>query len=635
MGTGSTLAATDAGARLTGQTLGPFAAGSSLWYWVPPSGGDDTNAINNAIAAASLTRGVVALSGAYTVSTLLIKSAVTIFAIGTASVTQFSDSANALQSIITIVGPVQGVVIDGLQLSGSILAGHEADDNICCIFFSGVGQIGDCVVRNCTLVGKSCAIGTNMIGNGGFNFRNLLLDHNTTVNLQYGIRIGPYTQNAVVNNGITIERNTCRVTATGGYSGFYFARPLTVINTNNFVIRNNFSIGGFSGIEVYGGTGLTSPRPRMTVGHIDNNTTDGHIGFTQVTDGTCTNNIVDLTLRDPSWPKYDDATVLANWGYLPGIESCDNTNCVTSGNTVSNQVGTGILFGLVESCTLASNTIVGTGVTATPPAYAHGIWIQYNSLTGSNINSSIIGNVLENCARSGIAQTDTAAPDFFTDFTINDNKIYSCQEHGIHIRNFTRVKVCGNTIRNPNMVAGAFNGIDCTRPFPGTDLIRNFTVENNTIQGSGIAAGTPAVGIFNNYYEAGESRGNSYVNNKFRSCTADFNAIGKHRLNGNATGTPVRTLAATHLDYSTCSEDVILLDPGGAANLAFIDNGIQGERITIRFNRADTLVVNSANMLVAGSANVTPTANSVMTFICTLDTTQVTQIWLEESRAFR
>src|SRR6266487_145547 len=319
MGTGTTIA-NDAGARLTGPTIGPLTGGPQLGYFVSPSGGDDTNAINNTIAVAALTGGVVVFSGFYTVSSLTIKSKVTLFALsgpGSVTINQIPDAVNALLSVIIIAG--NGITIDGLFINGSILAGHEADDNIACILISAAGRISDTIIRNCTLTGKSCAVGTNVNGANGFAITRLHLDHNICRNLMYGIRIGPYSQNAVVNDTIIAERNDIQISATGGFSGFYFARPLQIINTNKLTIRNNISLGGFSGIETFGGTGVGT-RPRQTDVHIDNNTTDGHIGFTQVTNGTCVGNIVDLLLRDPSWPPYDDPTVLANWSYLPGIE---------------------------------------------------------------------------------------------------------------------------------------------------------------------------------------------------------------------------------------------------------------------------------------------------------------------------
>lgn len=589
---------------------------------------DDAGAIGTAITAASNAGGglVAFPQASYAISTLTISAANPVILYGPGA-TLAQLSANALNS--TLIVACNNLTIDGLAFTGSITAGHENDDEIACVLLKWTGQnMTGVTIKNCNMSGKSCAIGTYMGAIANTKFTNLTLRNNFIRCLHYGIRIGPYAQNAVVNDTILCEGNDIQVSAIGGYTGFQFARPLQIINTNNLVIRNNKSLGGFSGIETYGGTGVPT-RPRQSYVEIVNNITDGHIGFTQVTDGVCSHNVVDLTLRlaasagNGTWPLYDNATVLAAWSYLCGIEAADITNCTIEGNAVANQVGAGIQYGALDTCVLANNTIVNSGNTASPPAYAHGIWM----LNGNN-DSSVVGNTIKTCARSGIAQSDITAADFCTNMTITNNVIVNTQEHGIHVRNTNGLTISNNRIKTPNLAAGIFNGIDFTIPFPGTDIVRRMVCSNNYIDGGKFGINQP-------YFETTEVRGLSFIGNISRSATTSaFNIIGKRRNNTATAANPTLTLATGHMDIRTAI-DLVVLDPGGAASFTFIDNGALGDEITIQFARADTVVTNSANLLLNGSANVTPSINSVMTFICISDGTQTAQVWLEKSRMIR
>ena len=626
---------------ITGFSIGGSGGGGSTGtlnimaspYNAVPGTSDSAAAITAALSDASAAGGgiVTCPPGNFSVSTITINTSNPVTLTGGCTLTQFT--ANALSPVISIIKP--NVTIDGLTITGSVAAGHESDDGTADILLTFSGStltLDGITIRNCHLLGKNTGIESYLGNASGFKFTNLKLINNVIRTIYRGIEIGPYAQNAVVNKNITAEDNDIEVSAGAGAPGVYanivYARPMQIINTDTLLIRHNRAIGGFSGIETYGGTGATSPRPREHDVHITDNITDGHIGFTQVTGGDCSHNTVDLSLRDSSWLAYDSATVVAAWGYLPGIEAADITGCTINGNSVYNQVGAGIQYGASESCTVSGNIVVNSSNTATPWTDGHAIML-YNHIRGGAIS----GNTLSTGKMSGIGQDDTYSYDDIARTSITGNTIDSFQRSGIAIHNTAGgngdLVISNNVISNINLAASTYSGIDFTPVFGGSDLIRGMQVTGNLIDGGKYA-------IYQPYFETTEVRGVLFINNQSRNATtAAYLCYGRRSHNTLGAGGVITVgLTGGHLDTRNLADD-IYLDPGGAASFTAIDNATENDTVSINFQRADTLVTNSGVLQLQGGANVTPTIGSIMVFKCVLSNNPVGQVWTEVSRSIR
>lgn len=579
-----------------------------------------------AVAAADAAGGgTVLVPTSYPISaaTISVTNPVTILGLPGTTLTQYD--ANNLSPVLSLIS--SNITLDGLHITGSVAAGHEADEGIGCVQLTYAGApitLDGIAIRNCRCDGKNGGI-ESYNGAAAFALTNLLLERNTIRTLHLGIYIGPYGRNAVVNDRITARFNDIEVSAIGGYANYEYARPLWIVNTNNQEIHNNRSIGGFGGIETFGG-GVSGPRPRQRNVNIYDNEIDSHLGYTQVDGGRCAGNVVDMGLRNPAWPKFDAAAPLASWSYLPGIEASDSNDVVVSENVVRGTVGAGIDFSGNTNSRLVDNVVNGTGkgTLAAPPSYADGIHVGLIA-TGCTIS----GNHVYDAWASGILQQGDQNWYAMAECSIDGNYVHGAQNHGIHIRNATGLSVKGNQIFGVNgPTPGGYNGINFSPTFGG-DLLRQLECSNNVI-GAGAT-----YGIRNDFVELAESRANIFSDNTVRDPRTDgyFLISGRRHHNISNQASIAQGLIAATLQADTRpARDLFTFDPGGATSFTGLRYGSLGDEVTIDFARADSTVVNGSGFTLSGSANVIPTAGSTMKFLCINDNNPVAQAWRETSR---
>lgn len=589
--------------------------------------GDDTAALIAAYNATAVGGTLLLPPGNYSFSQWTIAKAITIKGDGKANLIQKTASAGV--SAVRFVA--SGITWDGVNVDGVVAAGTENHEELACIHITwdgSVGPLSNITIQNSSLTGKVAGIFTDDRDNTNvFALKNVKFIKNKVRGLQYGIFVGAFLQSTILHKDIRVESNDIRVSAIGGYGSFYDARPMQIWNAHNVKVVDNDSVGGFSCIEL-----ISSPASSLAHRYGNQaigNRGDSHLSFTQTDGGVLTGNTVDMALRDPDgegWPAYDHATVVAQYGYLPGIEASDNYELSETGNTVRNPVGDCLDFGANRSSSCTGNNLSGAGTTAGTPVNAHGIIIRY----GNNTDSVIANNTIRNCARSGISQ-DTGtnwAP--IDRMKIVHNTILNVQEHGIHIQNASDITISHNGIKNCNLAAGTFNGLDFTATFGGNSVI--VKADDNTVDGCYRA-------IYQPYFSSTNNRLSQFRRNTAVSHTAtNAYVIFGHRSDNWApimsTGY-VAAIASTHINMDH-GLDLIYVQPGVATNLAFFDNLSIGDRFTIVFLDANTTVINAVDrMNLAGSANVTPTTKSMMVFQCLQDSNPVAEAIGELSRMIR
>lgn len=574
----------------------------------------DTAAISSALTAVE-SGGKVYFSkgGSYAVTTLTAAKAMTITGPGT--IAQLV--AGQASAVLTL--NADNITVDGLTITGQIEAGKESDDYLACIFLDKASTLTGITIKNCRLTGKQRGIASELAYvHASFALADLTIRDNYIRAVHFGIHVGPYAQNAVVNNNVQILNNDVQVATLATYADFENSRAIQAINTNNMLIQGNTALGGFSSIEVYSGDG-TLPRPHAQNVKVLGNTCDSHLGFTQVNGGACQNNVIDMDLRDASWAAYDHADVISAWTYLSGLEAGDLLDCAVDGNIVRSPVGAGISqgTGTFYGGSLSNNHVYNSGDTASPPTYAHLI-----NLDGLLDGVSIIGNTVQTSARSGIAQTQAASKRVLRT-TIVGNTISACQQDGIYLEDADGVTIANNTIVTPNVVAGAYDGI---RIHPTTNLVLRTTVTGNVINGGryGISQDYTGPDMRAIYFADNLSHG---------ATTAPYSIYGKVKGNRTTGTLPAALAIASNHIPSTDAIDIVSLDPGGADSITHIDGGMNGNIKSFYCVRADTTFVDGATLILAGSANVQPAATSVITFMCTTDANPVANVWVEVSRS--
>ena len=290
-------------------------------------------------------------------------------------------------------------------------------------------------------------------------------------------------------------------------------------------------------------------------------------------------------------------------------------------------MGPGIEQGAAEvkRCTISNNVINGTGVTASPPSYAAGIYLD-----AKNEEVNITNNVIENTAMGGIQQDTVLTYAYLKRCTISNNTIRTTKKHGVYIAWADGFTINGNNISAPNGASGAFDGINFDSA--SVYIVQNGTISNNTIAGGRYSIYQPRT-------DAGYLRTMLFSGNmSIGATTAPYLIYGRLNQNVRSDGVlpaVVQTGSAGSLHIPTTGAiSQILLDPGAAATIIRIDGGAAGNIITIFFYRADTLMKNDGTYLrLAGHSDVTPTAGSTITFMCTLDTDPANNYWQEVSRS--
>lgn len=620
-------------------TLGDFILFDEQSLWVNPIAfgvkgdgtTDDTAAFTAAIAATPVggTLLIPQPAVSYRISTIIVNKDITIRGLGNANIgqTMFSQlTASAGVSAFQITS--SGVMLDNLSITGAVSAGSEADEELACVHITWSGSVAalsNITVQNCYLSSKVAGIfSRNSDATNVFKLTHVKFLNNTIRTLHFGIFIGGYLQSTAISSDIEIADNDIQVTALGGYTGFQNARPMILWNCSGVRIHDNTSIGGFSSYEVISSpaTGLAHRKDIQ----VTDNQGDSHLSFTQVTGGVCSNNIIDMALRDPSWPAYDDPVVVGIYGYLPGIESADITDCAVNGNVVRSSVGAGIDFGATINCGADGNHIYNCGSTLTPPTYANGIGLNYTM-----VDTIVNNNTVHTSARGGIVQWSTGFAVNRTE--INGNVIRACQEHGIHVHNGTDLTINGNKVTNINLAVSTFNGIDFTAN-AGGNVIGMLTCNSNTIAGDVATTNGGKYGIYQPYIDAASNRLTQFKDNIcIRQITQAMLVYGRCSGNwdGNNGFVPLAVLTATHLNLNIGMREV-QCDPGAPATLAFIDNGTIGDIVRVRFLQ-NVALTNAVNRLqLSGNLNITATTGSVFTFECFGDANNVSEAWVEIAR---
>ncbi len=439
---------------------------------------------------------------------------------------------------------------------------------------------------------------------------------------------------AVINNGgVGYARGDVLTVVQKGAGGATIAVAAVDVKgavTEIEVIPSGKGYAVAPGVATSGGAGTgatinitNTGRPYQHNVQIVDNITDGHITFGQVANGCCANNIVDLSLRDPAWPRFDDPAVVRAWGYMPGIEAAAMDNCSVTGNSIRNQVAAGITQGTgkCRRTVIANNTITNIGDPAkSPQNYACGIYLD-----GPNEDVTISGNIIEDCAMGGIQQVISAGYPYIKQMVICNNNIKNIGQHGIFIGNAEGLNINGNIISMPKVAETSYDGMN----FDGKKtVIKNANIFGNTIIGG-------RYGIYQPYADAGITRTLLFSNNIVGGTGRNGYLVFGKRQNNQSTGVVFRTGASTPGHIPTDHGfDRFILDPGGPDKITHIDGGTMGNLITINFVRADTMLINDPNSLqLAGGKHVTPTAGSVMTFMCVMDLEPANNIWLEVSRS--
>lgn len=519
-----------------------------------------------------------------------------------------------------------GFTLRDFQISGEVPSGSEGAP-LAGVMLSKSSLLSDGLIEGLYITGTNGGIyGDTLVPSG---IKNIVVRNNKVRVLHFGIVLGPYAGGNISSN-VLCEDNDVEVSAVGAYASFEYARAIQIVNCSALRIVNNKAIGGFASIETYGNAGNPSTsRPHRADVQIIGNVVDSFISFAQVDGGCVANNVVDMALRDGSWPAYDNSTTLSTFGTEPGIEFADINYCTCSGNTIKSPVGPAIDFGAALGSSVTGNIIYNASNTASPVVgYSGGILLNYGSFT----DCIVANNAVFTSKTFGIAQVGGAVIPAanISRIVISGNTVRNTQRHGMHFRNIINSTISGNIISAPNLASGSYNGIDFTDDGGGaTYAVSGVTIEGNRIDGG-------AYCIYQPYIDNGGNRLTIIRNNVAMNPTTAAYLIYGHRSGNWA---PVESsgysvgLTSTHLDVSG-GIDFIYLDPGGSASLAFIDNGTNGDEITIYLVRSDTTIVHASGRLeLAGSTNiVTPAAGSMVRFRCRQDANHVSEAWIEISR---
>lgn len=524
--------------------------------------------------------------------------------------------------------------IQHIELTGLVTAGTEADEGLADILLTYTGSPApqtNGTIDDVYLAGKVGGIFSYNAANNAFIIDGLRVTNSRISTLHYGVFIGGYLHANIDNNNIFIAGNDIEVTS-GSYTGFQQARPLQIWDANAVTVSGNMRLrGGFSCVELISGP-ASGPGYRLD-NLVIGNKCDSHLSFTQAREGLVNSNVVDMDLRDASWPTYTNATVVAAYTYLPAAEISDNYSVTVTGNTFRRSAGACVDFSAERNGTLSGNTMLECGTQdATPPSYAHCIVIFYGPTT--NLNSIISNNTVHSCARSGIAGSDDVLTYGVSGYQIKNNAIDGTKEHGIHLPYVANLAqggpttVQGNSVTTVNGSGGTHSAIDFTSG--AGQSINGLTVSLNVTSGG-------VYGIYQPYADEGAARNiNIFDNTSFGATTAPFFIYGRRHGNnpGSATFGPTISIAATHISV-TSGQDTLQLNPGATFTMGYIDDGSIGDTVTVFFNTGGTLTNVLNRLTLNGGIDATVTTGSMMTFRNTQNFPTNAQSWYEVSRMIR
>lgn len=521
------------------------------------------------------------------------------------------------------------VTVDDVSVSGTTPGGSEGAPLAAIMLAKGSKLVG-VKVMNCnvsgTMNGGIYADATIPLG-----VKNLELLRNNISVAFFGIIIGPYGTGPVSEN-INVDGNYVEVKNVTTPNSFEFSRATQFINVlNGLRLNNNFFRGGFGCVETF-----ADPRsPGRHNGLVINNMIcDSFMSLTQWDSGSVTGVTIDMALRDPSWIKYDNPVVVAAWGYAPGLELADNTNVSFSGSSIRNAIGELADFGNCFGCGFTNNVLRNSGMTTVQTGaniHAHCINLTYNST-----DIVVTGNDISGCWMDGISQTTRESFSNVQRANISNNVIKDVQRNGIRLHNTAGpIVVAGNTVTASNLTSGPYDSIHYSLDGVAGS-ITGVTTQTNITSGG-------RYGVFSDYAAGADARTMSFKDNTvLAATTAGFYVYGHTSKNWSpvmATGMVVTLSAATggHVDVTAAADIMFFEDPGVPQQMAFIDNGNNGDIKTFVFPPGNNItVVNQFERLeLNGSINVIPTGGSTITFICGQDAVGTAQKWVEISRMIR
>lgn len=506
-------------------------------------------------------------------------------------------------------------------ISTSVPSGQEASQ-LAAVTLSKSSQLTGVTISGMYISGANNAIMGDVLIPLGVN--HLRVTNNKIRGLQYGIAVQTFPY-GVVNADVVIENNDVEVSALGGYPGFWLARSIAIFNCNGCKILNNRAMGGFNGIETLGNIGNPSTgRPHEQAMIVSGNTIDSSPTVAQCDNCVFSNNTIDMSLRDPSWPPYTDPQVVANAGLRPAAELADNIGLSVTANLFSGGVGVGVDFGLDPHSTFTGNTVYNAGNSPNPNVYERSCL----ELTYVSTYVTISGNTFDTCKGAGINQTVRESFSGVAGVVVSNNIIRNTQTHGIHFHNVAAegVVVHGNMVSAVNLTGGLFDAINFSLD-GGTGAITGLTVTDNITTGGRYS-------ILNSYVDSVANRHSYFAGNIGSSYTAGgaFNIHGRtiNNWDGGWTTGGITPLTAGVLDLTSANDQLNLA--GGSA-LSRIDNGTLGKVITIAFGALST-VTNSANIILNGGVGASVVTAGTMQFICLVDANNTNEVWYELDRGF-
>jgi len=220
---------------------------------------------------------------------------------------------------------------------------------------------------------------------------------------------------------------------------------------------------------------------------------------------------------------------------------------------------------------------------------------------------SVIGNHVEGGMLNGIFANSTLSAKS-ENILISGNMVKNCTQSGININWYGYPIITNNVIFNNGVHGISLSNNDfCT-------ITGNQSVDNTTY---GITAGSTSLdGICSGNY----CKGNNYnfnfqvpmlfEGNRYLSPgTADFI--------GGSFNDPVTAFGDGDTTPSVKYADEWTTGNTAATSITGFDDGIKGQRFTIRLGDANTIFVNSGSMQLAGSVNFAAAAGDTITFMCT------------------
>lgn len=534
-----------------------------------------------------------------------------------------TNSTSAANTVVAVTA--DGAHLKDFTILTDCPAGQEAGQ-LSAIYFSKLTQLSYITIEGLYIHGNSVGPNNSIFGDVLIpaGIAHIRIRNNKIRGLQYGIWIGPFA-GGPVNDDVEISDNDVEISAVGGYNAFWLARSITLTNCNGCRVHNNHALGGFNGIEIIGNLGNPSiGRPHMQSVIVSDNVIDNSPTVAQCDTCTFSGNVINMALRNPAWPSYDNPQVRLNSGLRPGAELSDNLNLSATGNSIKGAAGLGVDFGSTYSI-FTGNTIISTGNGVNPNVYERSCF----ELTYVSSYVTVSGNTMTDCGGAGINQTVRESFSGVFGDVISDNIIKRTQTHGIHLHNVGQegAIVNGNSVSDVNETGGLFDALNFSID-GGTGSISGLTVTNNITTGG-------RASITQSYVDAAADRTNRFFNNIGNSYTGSvaFNIAGITGGNTDgkrSTGTNY-TLSGGVLDASTGLDNYTL---GVAGTLTRIDSGTLGKTITIAVSTAGLTITNSANLMLNGAANAVVPNNGTITFICLNDVIPGNQAWQEVGRNF-